>query len=409
MHSIRRGCQSALSNPKSINPITNGSRRAFSRSAACRRGNSYPFITSLCLPPAHLLTCTILGALPQFLEPSSSELSNLLSTLNSKVLLPEHLTKDQRKLVYKQENRARLEAEPIEITLGEITLPLEHINRNRDQPSRWDTIRDVVEASKTPEDWENVVRMMEGFRDAGVRLKPRWFEKIVRKLNEAGMQHLVLKSLQRARETGLRLRDEGVVHQVFKGLHDKAAESEWDAAETKKALSFAEQIVELMEKEDHLGKSEPRPQDLRASPFVIAWPLELAAARAKLHTEGQDRDGKVMKYASRLMNAAHQDDFISVSPYQPSLSPVSMINQTSSPHFPTSLLSSLQLEPHHTKIITNAISRTRISSAGCWKSFLSGTRLDCRITYSARICPWRLRRRNYRITFEKCCHLDRRN
>ncbi|KAF2269382.1 hypothetical protein CC78DRAFT_529171 [Lojkania enalia] len=288
MNCIRRSCQSALSTPQSIHPFSNGSRRAFSRNSACQR-----------------------RALPTFLEPSTPELASLLTALNSKVLLPEHLTPEQQKLVYRQENRARLEAEPIEITLGDVTLPLEHIDRNRDIPDRWRTVKGIVEGSKTLDDWKNVIRMMEGFRNASIQLKPQWQKKIVRSLNQAGMQHLVLKALQQPRETGLRLRDPTVAHHVFRGIHEKAAGAGWAEEETKKALSLAEQVIELLEDKEHLGGAQPVPGDLRSSPFVIAIPLEMAAVRAKKHTAGQDADRKVAKYASRLMNSLHQDNFLS--------------------------------------------------------------------------------------------------
>ncbi|KAF2191797.1 hypothetical protein K469DRAFT_718825 [Zopfia rhizophila CBS 207.26] len=290
MNSIRRSCHSALINSNSICRISNGTRRAFSQSTTCQR-----------------------GSLPTFHEPSTPELSALLSTLNSKVLLPKHLNHDQQLLVYREKNRTRLEAEPIYITLGQVTLPLEHIDRNCDQPDRWRTINDIIRNSSTPSDWENVLRMVEGFHDASIRLKPMWKEKIVRKFNEAGMQHLVLKALQRVERTGLSLKDKGVTGMVFKGIRDKAEGSGWEKEETRKALNLAEQVVELMESKEHLGRTNAMPGDLRASPFVIAVPLELAAVRAKRHTEGQDRDGKVAKYALRIMNALKQDDFLAVT------------------------------------------------------------------------------------------------
>lgn len=253
------------------------------------------------------------GALPQFLESSSRDLATVLRRVNSKVLLPEHLTPEQQKLVYKIENKPRLEAEPIEITLGEVTLPLEHIDRRTDIPRRWSTLKSVLDNSKTPEDWENVVRMLEGFHNAGIHLKPQWMQSVVSALNKNAMHHLVFKALRRAGKTGLRLNDPGVTHQWLEGLHEKAAASEWDAGETTKALGFAEQTVELMENDEHLGKVDPGKGDLRADPYVIAVPLELAAARALKATDGQDRDGKVAKYASRLMNALHQDEYSTVS------------------------------------------------------------------------------------------------
>jgi hypothetical protein len=255
--------------------------------------------------------CT--GALPVFLSPSSPELSSLLSTFNSKVLLPSHLTKEQQKLVFGQDNKAKLEAEPVEITLGEVTLPLEHIDRNR-LPNRFETFKKIVKKSESKEDWENVVRMLEGFENAGIKAKPDWQELVVRQLNLSGNHHLILKALQRAKATGLRMSEYRVLAQVLRGVHDKAALSDWDKEETAKALRFAKQIVELLEDEEHCGGQTRgemvSEKDYRGKPAVVALPAELAAVLAERH--GGDVE-EVKTLAGRLMAALKQDDY-TVSP-----------------------------------------------------------------------------------------------
>ncbi|KAF2746122.1 hypothetical protein M011DRAFT_478505 [Sporormia fimetaria CBS 119925] len=284
MYTIRRSCQSALAANWAYPVLSSSSRRAFSQSAACRR-----------------------GALPLFLEPSSPELQELLSKLNSKILLPANLTREQKQLIFKKENKARLEAEPIEITLGDVTLPLEHIDRMKDVPNRWSVLKGVLDNSKTAEDWENVLRAVEGMHAANIRIKPQQYEMIVRRLFHADMPHLVLKAVQRPEKTGLTLAMPGVVNQVMWGLHKHAAKSNWEDKETEKMLRFAEQIVELMENPAHHPKKQSMAKlaqiEPNASPLVLAVPLELAAGRAKRHLGGQDTDGKVKKYATRFLDA----------------------------------------------------------------------------------------------------------
>ncbi|KNG45997.1 hypothetical protein DDE82_007290 [Stemphylium lycopersici] len=249
-------------------------------------------------------------ALPNFLPPSNPELATLLSTFNSKVLLPSHLTKEQEKLVYSQESRAKLEAEPVEITLGDVTLPLEHLDRNV-LPDRFHTLRAIVKDSKTAEDWENVVRCLQGFEEAGIPVKGQWQEMVVRKLNLAGMQHLVLKALQRPTATGLRLSNWGLLSQVLRTVHDKAALAGWEEEETTKALRMAKQVVELMESEEHCGRTfaNPKPNqgDWRGHPVVIALPTEMAAVLAEKY--GGDKE-EVKKMANRLVTAIKQRDYM---------------------------------------------------------------------------------------------------
>jgi hypothetical protein len=261
------------------------------------------------LPPPVTHVDDTVGGLPVFLEPSSTELSSTLAQINSKVLLPEHLTREQQKLVYKENGRAKLEAQPVEVTIGEVTLPLEHIDRNV-RPGRWESLQEVVSQSETPADWENVVRVLEGFHSAGIQVRPQWQELVVRKLNENGHHSIVLKALQRVKATGLRLSNYPVAFRVLKGAHERAADSDWDKDETVKALRYARQVVELMEEEEHHAVSSVKgakkgPTDWRSAPYVVAVPTELAAIVAKQH-EG---DAELVKnLANRLVNVLKQDN-----------------------------------------------------------------------------------------------------
>ncbi|KAL1799451.1 hypothetical protein ACET3X_003488 [Alternaria dauci] len=291
MSSIRQSCQSALLRSNNVCLYVNGSRRAFSRTSVSSR-----------------------GALPNFLPPSKPELSELLSKFNAKVLLPSHLTKEQRKLVYSQETRAKLEAEPVEITLGDVTLPLEHLDRNR-LPNRSKTFRAIVAESETKEDWENVVRCLEGFEEAGIKVDDAWRELVIRNLSRAGMHHLVIKMLQRPKATGVNLRNLGVLQQVLRGVHDRAALSDWAEEETAKMYKQAKQIVELMEdKEHHAVQTQTFKKrqaglvegDWRSRPSVVALPTELAAVLAERH--GGDKE-EVKKLSNRLVNALKQSDY----------------------------------------------------------------------------------------------------
>ena len=246
----------------------------------------------------------ILG-LPVFLEPSSPELSALLAKINSKVLLPEHLTKEQQKLVYKQSSRAKLETEPVEVTIGDVTLPLEFIDRNR-LPNRLRSLTEVIRKAETTEDWENVVRVVEGFHSAGIVVRPDWYDMVVRNLLEHGHSSIVLRALQRVKVTGLRLDNYLVTFRLLRDCHDRAVRSDWDAEETKLALRYAQHVVELMEQEEHHARKAATTvqSDWRSKPFVIAVPLELTAVVAQNHRGNVDT---VKILANRLVHALKQD------------------------------------------------------------------------------------------------------
>ncbi|OCL11748.1 hypothetical protein AOQ84DRAFT_386613 [Glonium stellatum] len=253
------------------------------------------------------------GGLPVFQESTSPKLSTLLETLNSNILLPRHLNADQRRLVYQKKHASRLENEPMYVQIGDVEMQLKHVDQVKDLPSRWSVLKQVVELSKDQKDWDNVVKMLEGFYLAGIHLKPRQLVKLIRRANQANMQHIVLRALQQVKTTGLSLKNPEILEAVLIGIRNKASQSGWEPESTKKALAFTEQVMELMENPEHLGTSFAKSGDPRASPLVIALPLELAVIRAARHLDGKDADGKVKIYAVRLMSAFKQDNFLKVS------------------------------------------------------------------------------------------------
>ena len=195
-----------------------------------------------------------------------------------------------------------------------MTLPLEHIDRNKDIPAYKAHLRNIIKESKTPEDWENVVRALEGYHNAGLRPGRGQMTQVVRHLNKAGLQHLVLKCVQRAKATGMTLRDLELVVAVLRSVRDKAWKAGWEKEDLKKALSMAEQVVELMDDDVHLGSPTGQQQDYRAHPTVVAVPLEMAAELAYRHEGDAD---KVRRYALRLMNALKQQNFEQARDFHP--------------------------------------------------------------------------------------------
>lgn len=202
--------------------------------------------------------------------------------------------------MFQKENAARLDAEPIEITLGNVTVPLVPINRARGVPSRRLAIQSIVNNSSTADDWENVLRMVQGFTEAGIPLASDRMEFVVRKLGDAGMQSLIVKAVVRGKETGLQLRKENLIWVVLRQFIKRAEESGWEAEETKKMATMVETIFEALEERQHLGHLELGPGDMRANPLLLGVVAELTARAAKSSGES-DVDGKVEKYARRLV------------------------------------------------------------------------------------------------------------
>ncbi|KAK5167309.1 hypothetical protein LTR04_007288 [Oleoguttula sp. CCFEE 6159] len=247
----------------------------------------------------------MVSGLPTFYETSSPELDSLLSTVRNKIFLFDHLNQAQLKLVRQDSLKERLAAEPVYARIGDEDVRLEHINVTKDIP-RSTTIRhEMLNLLKEPKDWDNVPAFLEGFSSSksAAPLGFDFLDKLVRRASEAGQQHIILQCLQMVEKTGMSLRKLPLVESVMWSARKKAQEGNWDNASTEKALKYAEQVAALMETEAHGTGRLLQKADPRKAPSVIGFLLELAAVRAYKHTGGKDVDGKVKKYAERLLAA----------------------------------------------------------------------------------------------------------
>jgi len=150
---------------------------------------------------------------------------------------------------------------------------------------------------ETKEDFENVPRLLEGLRNARAKLEPLFAEKVAKALGQKGQQSVILECARRGEKTGFQLKDDRLVRQILWFFHDKAVKADFENVETAKALKWSEQLFELLElsgnKVSEKGAAVPKIQA-----HNIGVLLSLAAKNAQ---DGKDVDGKVEKYAKRLL------------------------------------------------------------------------------------------------------------
>jgi hypothetical protein len=247
-----------------------------------------------------MLVLTYVGAVPNFKEASSPELQDLLSTMRENVFLPAHLSKPHQALVFGARHRKVLEDDPVTVEVSGENFQLKHIDRTKDQLGTVECLLKLVSLMKDKKDWDNLPIFLEGLRIAGRKLKPQYWEKLVRKAGQAGQQHTILECARRASRTGLVLKDLNLVREFMWWTQHKALSAGWTVQSTKKAFLMAEQIADLLEDEKHCGGTFLAASDPRARPEVVGILLQLAAAHAKLST-GKDEDGKVEIYSKRLL------------------------------------------------------------------------------------------------------------
>lgn len=170
----------------------------------------------------------------------------------------------------------------------------------KDVPNQRKALREALGLMKEKKDWDNFPLLLEGLHSAGRATDEIVLEQFIRMASMAGRQDAVLESARRVSKTGFRINTREIAKMVVWWIQYRALASGFSQADTKKALSMAEQIAILMEDKAHAGGRVADTEDPRTSPEVIGFLLELSALNAK-HQGGRDEDGNVEKYAKGLL------------------------------------------------------------------------------------------------------------
>lgn len=179
---------------------------------------------------------------------------------------------------------------------------MEHIDRTKDIPRTWKTVLDAIQLMEEKRDWDRLPNLLQGLRSAGRILKKPYSLMIIRRAAAAGRMDVMLECARRVKDTGVRLNDPDLVARIMWGFQYKAIKSGFTKNDTKKALSWAEMILLMLEEERHTGG--PLKDDPRTKLEVIGAPLQLAAVRASRHLNRNDEGGLVAKYAERILRTS---------------------------------------------------------------------------------------------------------
>ncbi|KFZ05104.1 hypothetical protein V501_08673 [Pseudogymnoascus sp. VKM F-4519 (FW-2642)] len=237
---------------------------------------------------------------PTFQPTSSPELDNIISKFRNTIFLPAHLSKQHRDLVYAFKHKKSLETIPVTVEIGGEEIRLNHINRTKDVPNQRKALREALGLMKEKKDWDSFPLLLEGLHSAGRVTDYVVLELFARMACVAGRQDVVLESARRVSKTGFRINGREIAKIVVWWIQYSALANGFSQADTKKALSMAEQIAILMEDKAHAGGRVADSDDPRTSPEVIGLLLELSALNAK-HQGGKDGNGSVEKYAKGLL------------------------------------------------------------------------------------------------------------
>lgn len=143
---------------------------------------------------------------------------------------------------------------------------------------------------------------LEGLKVARRTLAPAMVQRLVRKANEKGRQGTVMEVLKNVERTGVVMREGELAREVMAGAVMRAQAAGWgDEGAVEKALRYAEGVLELCEDPRHTGGRMITAVDPRARPEVFGTVLLLASVKATRFHEGKDEEGKIRRYAEKMM------------------------------------------------------------------------------------------------------------
>ena len=247
------------------------------------------------------------SAVIHFPKTSSQELDSLLETVRYKIILPSYLPTDQRKRLYNRHYKAQLEADPITMEIDGEKLRFYFTDKVRAVPSTKKALYEIVDLMKTPDDWAILPRLLEGLCvQAGRKLRYDQYGKLIRRAAMAGCLHTVLTCAREVKRTKFKLDSHEIANDLMINIQAEAILSDWDAAETGKALQRTERVLDMLEEDDHQPTKKKdaatkATYPLYKDPLILGARLHMAAAMAVKHNGGVDSDGKVAKYARELV------------------------------------------------------------------------------------------------------------
>ncbi|KAL6858441.1 hypothetical protein J3F83DRAFT_750818 [Trichoderma novae-zelandiae] len=227
-------------------------------------------------------TSPVHGVSAIFAETENAEMNQILASIQETIILPAYLPEKQRKLVFDPKMKSFLEQNPIVIEVEGLEHKFSSIDRFRDIDNSKTVLSRALGSMRSRDDWANLGTLLAGYKKAGIRLKGNHWGKIVRMAGQSGNVLAVIECAKQAEKTGLVLTNPETVVRVLSYINDKITGSHWDEAETKQAQKWAEQVLDLIQRKEHMIEGQPTRERLHFSRLVRGMTLFTRASAVKV-------------------------------------------------------------------------------------------------------------------------------
>ena len=252
-------------------------------------------------------------AVPSFAPSSTPELDSLLNDFREKIFIPDSLSKQHQRLVYRPTKHHVLTNEPgVTVTIGEDEevklVPLD-FDQRPDKGDGFIMIRSLLNNNDDDVSWQNTFPLMEGLqasRSDQVTIPSSFRQQLAVLAVKQGKSRYIIRLFDQPKKTGFTLRNPGLTRAFLLACHGRAAAVEFKGDEFDNIARDVAHVAGLMETGDHCGglgimhhldASTPE-FDSRRSLLTIGLLLEIAAARA---LNGEDAHDQVSNYFTKAL------------------------------------------------------------------------------------------------------------
>lgn len=233
-----------------------------------------------------------------YFQPGGSpELKKILRDIHEMVILPQYLTEEQRKKIYRLKYKKELERDPITIEIDGKKHEFRYRDMLRDKPSVRKGVNQAVEHMRSRQDFaRHLFPLLEGCYSVA-KLKPAGpglLKKIIGLAGDHGALGAVLECIYKAEKTKFFLQTHEMVNELFFQLQRPAWESGWDRETTEKCLRRINKVLDLLEADQQHHHQDPASvyvgYPFFRDPQFLAARLHLRAALALRPREAKEDD-----------------------------------------------------------------------------------------------------------------------
>ncbi|KAF4979632.1 hypothetical protein FZEAL_4189 [Fusarium zealandicum] len=239
------------------------------------------------VPARHFSASPARGLSAVFNQTENTELNEVLATIQDKIILPAYLPKKQRELVFNPKKRTFIQQNPVIIELDGLEHKFTTIDRFKEVPNSKKVFHDVIGLMKTKEDWDNIGTLLAGYKKAGIRLRREHYTKIIRLAGESKQSYSIIECAKQSQVTGFVLDKKEHLLQLLVSINNKIISPSGKENESAQALTWAELVLDLIQRPEHLQEEVQPYNRLHLDPIVRGLYLytQASAAQAKQATE----------------------------------------------------------------------------------------------------------------------------